>query len=261
MRVALHRFLTHVGSIENNIDLRDNLVKFGRESLGVSGPATAELHRMVRTIRESGLQPVLNGSILLLTAATEQFVKDLMIAYLARLPRIVPVYRDLPGDIRAANEQQTGEVLKDGHPDIGPSDVDRFVRNLGDCLAGVTPYILNGEAIALNDRNLDARRLRLMMRRLGVDSIWGLIGNTTPLKEWSGQNRPDVAASRAQAILNEFVSNRNHIAHRVGNVEPGPDVVRAYISLWRALARSLVEGLGTFWGFYSAAVIHNFGPV
>ena len=52
MRVALHRFLTHVGSIENNIDLRDNLVNFGRESLGVSGPATAELHRMVRTIRE-----------------------------------------------------------------------------------------------------------------------------------------------------------------------------------------------------------------
>jgi hypothetical protein len=261
MRVALHRFLFQVESIENNIDLRDNLVNFGRETLGLAGPATAELHRMVRSIRESGLQPVLNGSILLLAAATEQFVKDLMIAYLARLPRIVPVYRDLPGDVRAANEQQTGEVLKDGHPEIGPSDVDRFVRNLGDCLAGVTPYTLNGEAIALNDRNLDARRLRLMMRRLGIDSIWGLIGNTRPLKEWSGQNRPNVAESRAQALLNEFVDNRNHIAHRVGNVEPGPDVVRAYISLWCALARSLVEGLGIFWGFYSDAILHKFGPV
>ena len=261
MRAALYRFLTHVASIENTIVLRDRLVDFRRESLGAAGPATTELHRVVTTIREAGLQPVLNGSILLLAAATEQFVKDVMIAYLARLPRIVPVYRDLPGDIRMANEQQTGELLRQGHPEIRPSDVDRFLRNLSDCRTGVTPYALNSEAIALNDRNLDAGRLRLLMRRLGIDGIWGVIGNMKPMKEWSGQNRPTVAASRAKQLLDEFIRNRNHIAHRVGNVEPGPGVVLNYIRLWTALARSLVEGLGVFWGFYCADRMRNFGPV
>ena len=188
MRAALYRFLTQVETIQHVIQLRDSVISFGREPLGAVGPSTAELHQLVRTIRESGLQPVLNGSVLLLAAAIEQFVRDLMIGYLRRLPRIVPNYRDLPGAVRAANEQLTGEILRDGHPELGPSDIQRFVRNLEDCLSGTVPYTLNGEAIALNDRNLDARRLRLMINRLGVDRLWGLIGNTRPLKEWSRQN-------------------------------------------------------------------------
>ena len=261
MRVALNMFLSHVDTIENVIHLRDNVVSFGREPLGAVGPSTAELHQLVRTIRESGLQPMLNGSVLLLAAATEQFVKDVMIAYLRQLPRIVPVYIDLPGSIRAANEQWTGEVLTSGHPELGPSDIARFVRNLKDCLSGTMPYTLNGEAIALNDRNLDARRLRVLMGRLGIDRIWGLIGNCVAVKQWSGQNLGNVAASRAQALHNEFIENRNHIAHRVGNVEPGPDLVLRYIDLWKALARSLVESLETFMEFYAAAVTYNFRRV
>lgn len=258
MRTALYRFLTHVDAIENGILLRDSVVAFGREPLGSPDAPSAELQQLVRSIRESGLQPVLNGSVLLLAAATEQFIKDLMIAYLRQLPKVVPLYRDLPRSIRAANEQRTGDALSNGHPDLGPSDIERFVRNLYDCLDGVTPYALNGEAIALNDRNLDARRLRHMIGRLGIDQIWGLVGITRPLKVWSGQNLASVEASRAQALHNEFIANRNQIAHRVGNVDPGPDVVRSYVQLWKALSRSLVESLGVFLEFYAVSVAYDF---
>lgn len=57
------------------------------------------------------MQPSLDGSILLLVAAFEQFVTDLMIRFAAQLPDRIPTYADVPSVIRSANERLTGEAL------------------------------------------------------------------------------------------------------------------------------------------------------
>ena len=240
---ALNNFLAQVESIERTIDLRDDLIAFAQaspESLPIPGE---ELHQAVRQIGLSGLQPSLDGSVLLLAAAFEQFVSNVMIAYAADLPNMVHNYGDLPHAIRSANERLTGEALSTSRTRFADYDLRRFVDNLRNCQAGVVPYVLNGEALALNNRNLTSGTLRELISRLGIGNVWDMVGSTKTLKEWSGLGRTEAAQSRAQNQLNELIANRNQIAHRVGSATPGPAIVRSYLQFEQALARSLVIGL------------------
>ena len=243
MRVALEDFLTQVRSIERTIDLRDHLVAFGQGASKGLGPEAAILRRSIRSVGLSGMQVGLDGAVLLLAAALEQFVADVMIAFTSMLPEEVPVYNSLPKAVRSANERLTGEALGRRRARFTAYELERFVSNLRDCQAGVVPYVLNGEAMALNDRNMGAGTLQEMCRRLGVQDIWAVIGSTRGLQRWSGRGGSKAAQARAKNRLAELSGIRNQIAHRVGRTTPGPDVVRSYIAFERALARSLVRSL------------------
>ncbi len=243
MQVALDEFLGQVKLIEGTIELRDKLEAFGRISSRNFDPTTKALHRSVRRIRLSGMQPSLDGSVLLIVAAFEQFVSDVMIEFAAELPNKVSVYEELPNAIRSANERLTGEALSSRRSRFDQYYLQRFVTNLRDCQAGVVPYVLNGEAIALNDRNLTAGRLKELISRLGVQDIWTVVASTQSLKRWSGRGGAKAAEARAKNQLNELIGNRNRIAHGVESTTLGPEVIRSYIQFERVLARSLVKGL------------------
>ncbi len=189
------------------------------------------------------MQPILDGSVLLIVAAFEQFVSDVMIAFAANVPDVVPSYDDLPTAIRSANERQTGEAISRYRSRFTYFELQRFVKNLGECQTGFSPYTLNGEALALNDRNLDAGTLRDLFSRLGIGDIWLSIASSHTLKRWSGPDGARVAGSRAKNQLNQMIQDRNQIAHRVGSSIPGPQEILSYMRFERALARSLVKAL------------------
>ena len=243
MKAAIDRFLFQVKSIEKTIELGDRLVKLGQAPPRRLNSTATSLRRWVREIGLSGMQPNLDGSVLLIMAAFEQFVSDAMIAFATDLPDIIPTYRDLPNGIRSANERLTGEALTRASSRFDEYDLQRFVKNLAYCHSGATPYVLNGEAIALNYRNLNANTLRDLMTRLGIQDIWTLMASTRALKEWSGPGGTKAAESRAKNQLKELVDNRNQISHRVGRLAPGPPVIRSYMRFVRALTRSLVKAI------------------
>ena len=166
-----------------------------------------------------------------------------MIEYADNLPNVVLHFEDLPNSIRSANEQMTGEALSASRSKFSDYDIRRFVDNLSNCQAGVVPYVLNSEALALNYRSLNAGTLQELMKRLGVNSVWDLVGSTQNLKQWSGFERTEAATSRAKNQLNELINYRNQIAHSFGSATPGPDVVRSYLEFERVLAGSLVDEL------------------
>lgn len=245
---ALSRFLTQVNSIQKTIEIRDKLVQFGSQRPRGLSPTASELRHLVRQLGQSGMQPSLDGAVLLLAAAFEQFVWDVMVEYTADLPSIFPVYEDLPKSVRSANERLTGEALDRNRSRFTDYELQRFVENLRGCHAGSAPYLLNGEAIALNNRNLNARRLRELFSRLGVNDIWSVTGRTSTLKYWSGRGGAKVAISRAQSELGKLIQDRNQIAHRVGSIRVGSEGVRSYIIFERALANSLAKGLDDYAG-------------
>ena len=243
MQIALDGFLSRVRSIERTLTLRDHLIAVGQDSPKNLSATARTLRRDVRQIGLSGMQPSLDGSILLLAAALEQFVTDVILAFTAQLPDRISTYADLPSVIQSANERLTGEALSQSRSRFTAFDRQRFVDNLRNCQAGVVPYVLNGEAIALNNRNLNSNTLRELIGRLGVTDIWTVVGSTRPLKRWSGPGGTKAAQSRAKNLLNELIDNRNRIAHRVEGTTPGPDIVRSYLRFEQALARSLAKGL------------------
>ena len=243
MQIALREFLVQVSSIERTLEIRDRLIAVGQDSPRHLNPSSTVLRRTVRRIGLSGMQPGLDGSVLLLAAAFEQFVADVMIAFTSYLPQKVPTYANLPNAIRSANERLTGEAISTLRSRFTEFERKRFVDNLSNCQSRVVPYVLNGEAIALNSRNLTSGTFRELISRLGVQDIWSEIGKTRSLKAWSGLGGSKAARSRAEALLNELISNRNQISHRTGGTTLGPDVIRSYIQFERVLASSLVKGL------------------
>ena len=243
MREALGNFLTQVQSIERTIELREGLVEVGRIPPRHLHPTAAELRRKVRQVGLSGMQPSLDGSVLLTAAALEQFVSDLVVAFVAELPARIPVYGDLPNAIRSANERLTGEALNRSRARFTDYDLRQFVINLRDCQAGVVPYVLNGEAIALNDRNLKPGQLRDLISRLAVGDIWKSVASTRTLQRWSGPGGAKTTESRAKTQLSELIDNRNNIAHGVGRTTLGPQTILSFMRFARVLARSLVTAL------------------
>ena len=243
MRAAFGEFLVQVKLIERTIELRGSLVEFGREPLPHSNPAAVVLHKSVRKIGLSGMQPSLDGAVLLIVAAFEQYVADLIVAFAASLPGQVALYDDLPKAIKSANERFTGKALSRNRSRFAEYDMQRFVSNLRDCHTGVTPYTLNGEAIALNERNLTASTFRELFSRLGIYDIWTAVASTRTLQRWAGPGGAKPTGSRAKNQLNELIDNRNQIAHRVGSTVLGPETILAYIRFGRTLARSLVKVL------------------
>ena len=243
MQQALGQFLIRVESIERTLDLRDQLIAFGQAPSNNLPTAGTELHRLIREIGQAGMQASLDGAVLLLAAALEQLVSDVVIAYAANLPNIYSNYGDLPNAVRSANERLTGEALSVSSSRFAEYDLRLFVDNLSTCNSGEPPYTLNGEALALNNRNLTSGVLRDLISRVGAGNVWELMGPTEILQNWSGSASADAAQSRAQNQLKELIDTRNQIAHRVGSANPGPDVVRTFALFEKALARSLVEGL------------------
>ena len=243
MQQALSEFQDRVVSIERTIDLLDALLEFGQalpESVPLEG---AKLHDVVGEIRQAGLQPLLNGSVLLLAAALEQFVTDIIVAFSSSLPSIVSKYDNLPERIRSYNEQMTGQAIGDGRyrNRFEAYELPRLIENLRNCQAGKVPYVLNGEALALHNRNLNPDTLRELTGRLGIRELWDKIGSAEALQEWATQDDVEPSNSIARTRLEEIIKARNQIAHSVGNASPGSNVVRNFLRFETALAKSLVE--------------------
>ncbi len=246
MRAALRQFHNRVSSIEGTVDLRDSLVRIGSQTSESLDPAAEALRQLIRQIGQAGMQPSLDGSVLVLTAAFEQFIADVMIRYVEDLPTIIPAYADLPYAIRLSNERQTGvAITRDGIFSDRFTDFElrQFVTNLKGCQDGVTLYVLNGEAIVLNDRNLRPGILQNLFSRLGIANIWTIVDPAPLLIIWPHLSGQEAVASRARNELNEIIETRNQIAHRAGSTTIGPDSLRSYISFQRRLAEALVEGL------------------
>ena len=243
MQVALDELLVQVKSIERTTRLNEELVEFARVlPKHLLSPSASSLRRSVRQMGLTGMQPVLDGSILLLVAAFEQFVTDAIVSFSEELPKRIPAYSDLPKAIRSANEKQTGEILVQGRSMFTVYERQYFVENLRNCQSGATPYVLNGEAIAFNRRNLRAGRLGELFVRIGLKDVWSSLGSTGSLQHWSGRGAK-VTISQAKNQLNQLILTRNQIAHRVGSTTVGPEVVRSHIRFERALARSLTKAL------------------
>ena len=256
MQQALIEFLGRVVSIERTIDLLDPLLEFGQASPESVPPQGANLHHIVGEIRQAGLQPVLNGSVLLLAAALEQFATDIIVAFSANLPNIVSKYENLPERIRSNNERMTGQAIGDGRfrNRFEVYELPRLIENLRNCQAGKVPYTLNGEALALHNRNLNPDTLGELTGRLGIRDAWDKIGSAEALREWAAQEGVEPGKSIASTRLEEFIKARNQIAHGGGNTNPGSGVVRNFSRFESALAKSLVE---VFTNYSGSLLSHN----
>jgi RiboL-PSP-HEPN len=156
-----------------------------------------------------------------LYASLEKFIEDLVAAS-ARLEARRVVYADLPSNLRKKHLSKTAEILSRGRQGryAGLSELD-VVRNLFECLNGVTPYTLNEAAVTAHDANLRAKEIDALVAAIGIDKVCDRVCRADVLRDWycAAKRLPspppdEVPRAVVEERLKDIVERRNQIAHR-----------------------------------------------
>lgn len=243
MQSVLSIFQDELARIKSYVAASEETIRFGSTPSSIQVPPEVSAFKAV--IQAAGLRVFrtsFDGALLTLGASFEQFVRGIVSRFLETLPGQVHTYGDLPDAIQESNERLTGEALAGRLPNYLQINRSDLVQNLYNCQQGLTPYILNSQVIASSERNFTASELGEFLRRLGITRLWDQISEESSVQSWAGANSVSTASPRVQVKLNEFISDRNNLAHRGSEVPSlGPSTIREYLDYFDVLGPALVH--------------------
>lgn len=161
-----------------------------------------------------------------LYAAFEKFIENLVAAYVRLETRRVH-YADLPPKLVKKHLSRTAEILSRGRLGEGRyaalSELD-VVKNLFECLNGVTPYTLNDAAVIAHDVNLRPGEIDALFAAIGIEQVCERIRRADALLEWYCASKglaqapqDGISSATIAQRIEDVVERRNQVAHRGGN--------------------------------------------
>lgn len=161
-----------------------------------------------------------------LYAAFEKFIENLVAAYVRLETRRVR-YADLPPKLVKKHLSRTAEILSRGRLGEGRyaslNELD-VVKNLFECLNGMTPYTLNDVAVVAHDLNLRPSEIDTLFAAVGIEQVCERVRRADALLEWYCASKglaqaPQDGAPSATIVqrIEDVVERRNQVAHRGGN--------------------------------------------
>jgi hypothetical protein len=185
-----------------------------------------------------------------LYASFEKFIEDLIAAYALLESRRLD-YKNLPPKLVTKHLWRTAEMLSRGRIGegryVGLTELD-VVKNLFECLNGVTPYTLNQAAIIAHDVNLRVAEINSLFAAIGVENICDRVRRADELLKWYSETKEldvvpqeGVPPTLIEERIKDLVERRNQIAHGGGNPTEllGVDEMRDAISFIGAFAQSI----------------------
>lgn len=161
-----------------------------------------------------------------LYASFEKFIENLVAAY-AYLESCRVRYTELPQKLVKKHLLSTAEMLSRGRIGegryIGLTEID-VVKNLFECLSGVSPYTLNEAAVVAHDLNLRVVEIDKLFAAVGIEHICNRVRRADALLQWycevkelDSAPQDGVPATIVDERIKDLVERRNQIAHRGGN--------------------------------------------
>lgn len=161
-----------------------------------------------------------------LYASFEKFIENLVSAYARLVARRVQ-YADLPPKLVKKHLSRTAEILSRGRLGegryTGLSELD-VVKNLFECLNGVTPYTLNEAAVTAHDLNLRTGEINTLFAALGIEQVCERARRADALLDWycttnelAAPPQDGVPVATVEERIKDIVERRNQVAHRGGN--------------------------------------------
>ncbi len=185
-----------------------------------------------------------------LYASLEKFIENLVAAY-ARLEARRVQYVDLPPKLVKKHLSRTAEILSRGRLGegryAGLRDLD-VVKNLFECLNGVTPYALNEAAVVAHDLNLRAGEIDALFAAVGIEQVCDRVRRADALLDWycatkelDAPPQEGVPVSIVEERLKDIVERRNQVAHRGGSPVDllGVDAMSDALRFIEAFSRSV----------------------
>ena len=188
--------------------------------------------------------------VVALYASFERFIENLVAAY-ARLVARRTQYSALPSKLASKHLAKSGEILARGRLGegryAGLREVD-VVKNLHDCLTGVTPYTLNDVAVIAHDSNLRYNQINELFGAVGIEQVCDRVRQADAMLEWYRASnaltelpKEGVPNRTIEQNIDDVVERRNEVAHRGGNPVNllGPDEMSEKIAFIEALSTSI----------------------
>jgi hypothetical protein len=188
--------------------------------------------------------------IVALYASFEKFSENLVASY-ARLATLRSKYEHLPVSLTRKHMLKSADILARGRLGegryVGVREID-LVKNLFECLSGVTPYSLNDMAVIAHDLNLRAEELGTLFASVGIEKVCERSRRADALLAWfcavnglAEAPKDGVPPATIQQRLDDLVERRNQVAHRGGNPLNllGTEEMGDLVDFVEALARSV----------------------
>lgn len=147
-----------------------------------------------------------------LYAVYEQFIRDIVSAWLKTLPDLYPQYQSLPEGIRRGHRTGVAEILlrlNGGRYDHLSEEV--VLQGIHDGVTGKNPYSLLLDAFILDGPNFRADTLNELFARVGISNGWAWISTHGMIQQFIEERCGE--SSSAESELRSFVQNRNNAAH------------------------------------------------
>jgi hypothetical protein len=185
-----------------------------------------------------------------LYASFEKFAENLVAAY-ARLVTLRTQYAALPSKLVRKHMARSADILARGRAGEGRylniREID-LLKNLLDCVSGITPYSLNVAAIVAHDLNLRFDEINVFFTTIGIDHVCSLARRGDAMVKWfcesNGFSDPPedgVPISTIQQRIDDVVERRNQVTHRGGSPLDllGSDEMTDTIAFVEALSKSI----------------------
>ena len=147
-----------------------------------------------------------------LYAVYEQFIRDIVSAWLKALPDLYKQYQSLPEGIRKGHRIGVAEILSrlaGGRYEHLSEHV--VLQGIHDGVSGKTPYSLLADAFILDGPNFRAETLNELFARIGISDGWAWVSTHGMIQRFIEDECGE--SSSAESELRSFVQNRNNAAH------------------------------------------------
>jgi len=147
-----------------------------------------------------------------LYAIYEQFIRDIVSAWLKTLPDLYRQYQSLPEGIRRGHRIGVSELLSrltSGRYDHLSEQV--VLQGIHEGVTGKTPYTLLADAFILDGPNYRAEILKELFARVGISDGWAWVSTHGMIQRFIEDECGE--SSSAESELRSLVQNRNNAAH------------------------------------------------
>ncbi|MFA7444952.1 MAG: HEPN domain-containing protein [Flavobacteriaceae bacterium] len=202
-----------------------------------------DLYSLVDTAR-NGMAKIPGIFILYIGGRFEDFVKTIFEEFAIQFAQKHPNYSSLPSKFQTSIVQDTSLVIasprKFGYGDIMQKT---FIENLFKNVIGDDFRTINHQCLSITEGNMRPDILNDLFSKISISNIWNDIGQQLSIRTFFETADSSNASSQAKKYLEDFMNQRNQVAHPSGGsfTWPSYDDVIKHIDFFRVLSPVLLD--------------------
>ena len=251
---ALHQFEERINQLLTFINSSEAI----NEIIGTKLPDVDEnmlitaLRPHLTYLKNNSIARKLNvyaSSVILLYGLFEQYVEELIVAYLLELEHTIPNFDDLPERIKETHTELSAQLLLNSQLDKyrDRCNVSDVVQRMHLCVNG-EDFSLNTLAFIDHKSNFRIDSLSQFFASIGVSGISGLVKKIPEFEKYISNRFPEGGIDRMPdkvvfEDLNDLAWRRNIIAHGWPDDTLSNDMMKERLNFIKVLGQSLYDVL------------------